>query len=764
MDMDAPAMRIPLTRRELLQSLGALIIVAPAAAVASAAAAPATDLAAGAARPPLHPSELDSWLAIGKDGRVTAFFGKPDVGQGVDTAIAQIVAEELDVSLASVDMIMADTALTCDQGGVSGSTGIQRGAISLRNAAAEARAVLLARASTRLAMPIERLRVNAGIVSVTDTPTLRVAYGELVTGYFHHPLEWNGKYGNALVASGNARPKPADQYQLVGTSAQRRDITAKVFGRFEYVADIRRPNMLFGRVIRPTTAGARPLSVDESSVARIRGAKVVRKADFIGVVAGNEWDAIRAARSLKVNWSDVREPFVPSTAIHDYLRTAKPARREIERSVGDVGAAFTRGGQLVEAQYQWPFQSHASMAPACAVAEVTAAGATIWHSSQKPHATSAAIAKLLDLPTEKVRSVFTTGPGSYGRNDAGDAAADAAVMSLLTGRPVRVQGARSDGHGWDPKGAASIHMVRAMLGADGRLAAHQFMSKGFSRMDVNTAESQPNDVLAGMLLGFNNPPVHTFGIPGDAYEIPNREAGWETVDSMLSNASPLRTSHLRDPLGPQLYFAAESFIDECALAAGADPVEFRLRHLRDPRHIAVINAAVQRAQWEPGPPGYRRRTRGKLMTGRGFAYAQRGDTLVAMVVDVEMERSTGRVWPRRFVVAHDCGLIVNPQGLRLCIEGNIVQSTSRALFEEVSFDQRNVTSVDWASYPILDVLDAPESIDIVLINHPDSPPAGAGEPATRPTAAAIANAIFDATGVRIRTAPFTPARIRAALA
>jgi len=753
----APTTGGALSRRLLLQSLGALVVTAQRNAVG--AAMPADEI-----KPPLLPNELDSWVAIGKDGRVTAYFGKPDVGQGVETAIAQIVADELDVPWAAVDVVMADTALTCNQGGASGSTAIQRGAITLRNAAAEARALLLQQAAQRWSVPPERLSVAAGVVSAIDDPRLRAGYGELVSGYFHHQLDWNGEYGNTLVAKGTAKPKAPEQYKWVGTSVPRRDVPGKIFGQFQYIADFKRPNMLYGRVIRPSIAGAKPLSVDEKGIAHIAGARVVRQRDFIGVVAQSEWDAIQAAQALRVHWSEVAAPFVPHTALYEHLRGAQPAKRQLDQNIGDVEAVFARGGRHVEAEYEWPFQGHASLAPACAVAEVTADGITVWHSSQKTHATSEGIAKMHGLPVEKVRSVNIAGPGSYGRNDAGDAAADAVVMARLTGRPVRVQGPRSDGHGWDPKASPSIHKVRAAIGADGRLTAYQFMSRGFSRLDVNTAERDPQDMLAGMLLGFDSAPVYTWNSPEDIYDIANRQLGWETVPSMLRGPSPLRTSNLRYPLGPQLHFASESFMDECALAAGADPIEFRLRHLRDPRIIAAAQAAAEAARWTAGPPGARRGPWGGVMRGRGFALTVRNDTVVAMIVEVEVQPERGRVWPRRFVVAHDCGLIVNPQGLKLCIEANVVQSTSRALFEEVKFDPRNVTSVDWMSYPILDIADAPESVDIVLLSRPGTPPSGAGEPATGPTAAAIANAVFDATGVRLRRAPLSPANVKAALA
>lgn len=758
MNVHTPA----LSRRALLQSLGALIVTVPAVSAAGKALAQG---GAPVAKPALKPTELDSWVAIGKDGRITAFFGKPDVGQGVDTAITQIVAEELDVPIDHVDLVIGDTFLTCDQGGVSGSTGVQRGGVPLRNAAAEARAVLVGRAAEKLGVAPDKLQVDAGVVSVIGEPAKRVTYAQLVDGgFFNHQLEWNGQYGNNLVATGKAKPKSPDQYKLVGTSPQRREIPDKVFGKFQYIADFKRPNMLYGRAIRPTIAGAKPLAVDEASLAAIPGAKVVRKGDFIGVVANNEWDAVQAARALKVTWTEVKEPFVPHGNLYDHIRAAKPAKAQIDKTVGDVDAVFAKGGKLVEAEYEWPFQSHSSLAPACAVAEAGPDGVTVWHSSQKPHATSEGIAKIIGMPVDKVRSISMTGPGSYGRNDAGDAAADAVVMSLVTGRPVRVQGDRAEGHAWDPKGTASIHKVRGVIDKDGKLEAYQYISKGFSRMEVATSESQPNSMLAGMLLGFDNPAVHAFGTPEEAYDIPNRQMGWESIETLLPNASPLRTSHLRDPLGPQMHFASESFIDECALAAGADPVAFRLAHLKEPRHVAVVKAAAEKAAWKAGPPGARRGRNGEVMTGTGIAYTQRGDTLVATIAMVEVDPATGRVWPRRFVVAHDCGLIVNPRGLTQCIEGNVVHSSSRALLEEVKFNTRNVTSVDWVGYPILDIMDTPEAVDVVLINRPNLPAGGAGEPSSRPTAAAIANAIFDATGVRMRRVPFTRDSVKAALA
>ena len=757
----------PLSRRELLQSLGALVVIAPVAGAAQGALAEAASTTT-TGRPPLKPTELDSWVAIGKDGRVTAFFGKPDVGQGVDVAMAQIVGEELDVPADHVEVVFGDTAFTVDQGGVSGSTGVQRGGITLRNAAAEARRVLVEQAAAKLAVPPDQLQVDAGVISVVGQPKRRVTYAELVGGgYFHRQLEWNGQYGNNLVATGKAKPKKPSEYKVVGQSPERRDVAGKVFGDTIYVADLHRPGMLYARMIRPEIAGAKPVSVDEASIAHLPGAKVVRKDDLIAVVSDHEWDTVQAARALKVTWSQTPGAFTPSVDVFDHIRKAPSAKHQIEKTVGDAAGALANpsGGKLVEAEYEWPFQSHSSLAPACAVAEFDADGnLTIWGASQKPHATVSGLSQLLGMPPEKIRAITMNGPGSYGRNDAGDAGGDAAVLAKLTGRPVRVQGARSEGHGWDPKGTASIHKIRGLIGDDGKLAAYEYMSKGFSRTEVGPSEGDANAMLAGQLLGFKNPPVYTFGAPEEAYEIPNRTMGWDAIPAFLDTASPLRTSHLRDPLGPQMHFASEGFIDECALAAGADPVEFRLRHLTRPRDTAAIKAAAEKANWKPGPPGARREVRDGMMVGRGIAYVHRGETIVVTVVEVEVDPSTGRVWPRHFVVAHDCGLIINPRNLTHCIECNIVHSTSRALLEEVKFDDRNVTTVDWLSYPILDITDAPESVEVVLLDHPDIAPSGAGEPSTRPTAAAIGNAIFDATGVRLRRAPFTRDRVKAALA
>ena len=743
------------SRREFLRGAGALVVMAsaPAGALAQAAATPLKTM---------DPASIDAWLAVGPDGRVTAFFGKPDVGQGVEVAIAQIVAEELDLPVERVHVQLADTRLTPDQGGVSGSTGVQMGGATLRNIAAEARRLLVERAADELKAPAEQLTVHDGVI--TAPGGAKRSYAQLVKGAFDAKLDWNGRYGNGLTAKGKAKPKSPKDYKVVGTSPKRRDIPAKVFGKFEYSADVRVPGMLHGRSVRPTVAGAKVVSIDEASIAGIKGARVVRKGDFVGVVAPREWDAIQAAQKLKVTWSDARPPFFASDALFDHIRNTAPEKSQVVTETSGIAEAMANGGTQISAEYEWPFQSHASMGPACAVADVRPDSVTLWNPSQKTHATASGVAKLLGRPVEQVHSIYVQGPGSYGRNDAGDACADAALMSLLAGAPVRAQGMRADGHGWDPKGAASVHTVKASISDGGMIVGHDYASKGFTRMEVNTIESEAHDLLAGLQTGFVNPAPPGFGAPEDAYTFPARRVSWETIPALLKGPSPLRTSHLRDPLGPQMHFASESFIDECALAAGKDPVAFRLSHLTEPRHRAVIEAAAKAANWKAGPPGARRSGSGQTATGMGFAYSPRGETVVAMACEVEVDKATGRIWPRRFWVAHDCGLIVNPGTLKSVIEGNIVHGASRVLFEEVTFDANNVTSLDWVRYPILDMADAPESVDIVLIDRPELPSSGAGEPSTRPVAAAIANAVFDATGVRMRRAPFTRARMKAGLA
>lgn len=751
-----------LTRRDFLKAGGALVVSCGAAGTFAAAMGESAQSVGG--KPVLLPDQLDSWIAVLPDGRVTAYFGKMDMGQGVDVVIAQIVAEELDVAFEKVSVVMGDTATSCNQGGASGSTGTQLGGMALRQAAAEARLVLLELASKRLGVPVEQLVVANGVIKDPRYGMVSVSYGELIGGrHFHHRIEWNKRYGNPLALKARAKPKDPSLHKVVGQSYPQKIVADKVYGSVQYITEVKVEGMLHARVVRPPNAGCTPVAVDEGSIRNIPGAHVVREKDYIAVVAEREWDAVRAAESLKVKWSAECAPFPPMEKLHQHIREAKPNGKGTPVNRGNVDDAFKTAQRIVQAEYEWPLQSHASMGPACAIADVKNGEARLWTGSQKPHFGRNGVAKITGLPEDKVRATWVMGPGSYGRNDAGDAAHDAALLSKLTGRPVRVQYMRHEGTGWDPKGPAGIFQGKAGLDGSGNVVAYEFYGRGFTRQEMATNESDPKDTLAGHLIGWKPKGTIIFQHPAEVYGFENKRCWWETIPALLERGSPLRVSHFRDPLGPELHFASESFIDEVALAAGADPVAFRLRYLaHDARHSAVVKAVAEKARWQARPNP--NRGKGDVMVGRGVSYTERNGTVVAMIAEVEVDRRSGRVWAKKFTVAHDCGQIINPGGLKLTIEGNVVHALSRTLFEEVRFTENNVASIDWATYPILELADAPESIDIVLINRPEMAPQGAGEPSHRTVPAAVANAIFDATGVRVRKVPITPERMKAALA
>jgi len=750
------------TRRSMLLGSGALVVSIGAAVSLDTLLSMRQAFAQGT-RPPLTPDQLSSYIAVNADGTVSAYFGKMDMGHGLGVAIGQIVADELDVPFKSVKVVMADTAVTVNQGGASGSTGIQMGGKQLRMAAAEARRTLVEMAAGLLSVPADKLTVTDGMVSASDDKSKRISYAQMIGGkYFNIQLDWNKQYGNTLYAPGKAQPKKPSEHKIVGQPIKREDVAPKVFAQENFVTDITVPGMVHGRVLRPAVAGAVPTKVDESSIKDIPGAKVVWDKGFLGVVADKEWDAIQAAQKLKVKWSQVDAPFPEQSSLYDHIRKASVRKRSVDKENGNVDDAFKNAAKVIEAEYEWPFQSHASMGPACALVEIKDGQVTCWSGTQKSHFVQEGLALTLDVPLDKVHVIWAMGPGSYGRNDADDCAMDAAVLTKAVGKPVRLQYMREQGTGWDPKGPASIHKARAAIDTAGKVTAYEFTSKGFSRVDVNTNGGKPYDTLSGQTLGVALKSGDGFGVPAESYAFDNKRLAWETIPPLLDRSSPLRTSHLRDPVGPQIHFASESFIDEVAAAVNADPIEFRLRHIKEPRDVAVIKAAAEAAKWETRASP-RRDQSGSKVSGRGIAYAQRNGTRVAIVAEVDIDRSTGKIWARKFTVAHDCGQIINPDGLVKCIEGNIVQGVSRTLWEEVTFDRKAVTSVDWITYPILDITETPGEVNVVLINHPDIAPSGAGEPSIRPVAAAIANAIFDATGVRIRRVPFSPDRVKSAL-
>ena len=768
------------TRRDFLSAAGALVVSVaggglPIQALAQSAGASGATANAGASmgttlatisalKPALKADELDSWVAIQPDGSVVAYYGKVDLGQSLDVAIAQIVAEELDVSYGKVKIVMGNTATSLNQGGASSALGIQGGAKPLRNAAAEARRILLNLASEKLNVPVAQLSIKDGEVSAKANPALKVTYAELIGGkFFNSKVEWNKQIGNPLDVKGLAKPKSPADYKVVGQSLPRNDVAWKVFGTGGNIADVKVPGMLHARVIRTPVAGGLAEKVDESSIKHIKGAKVVREKNFLAVVAPREWDAVQAARALKVTWSASPKPFPEFDKLHDHIKKAPTKKRSEDIKNGDVNAALQSGLKVVEAEYLWPFQSHASMGPASAIADVKADKITIWTGSQKPHYARDGVAALLNVPVDTVEAIWVQGPGSYGRNDAGDAVLDAAMISKMMGQPVRVQGMRHDGTAWDPKAPASVHRARAAIDANGKVVAYDFTTRAFSRATIDSNESDPRDSLVGMELGLPPKGGITFGTPEESYAFDNKMLAWEVIPDLIASASPMRTSHMRDPVGLQIQFASEQFIDELAYATGEDPIAFRIKYAKAPRDIAALKAVAEKSGWQPRG-NVKRDFSGNLLTGRGIAYAQRAGTIVAVVAEIEVNRQTGRIWGRKFTVAHDCGLIVNPQGLRYTIEGGLVQALSRTLYEEVQFTPDQVKSVDWNTYPILDIKDTPEVIDIVLINRPEAPPTGAGEATCRVLPAAVANAFFDATGVRMRQAPLNPARVKSVLA
>jgi nicotinate dehydrogenase subunit B len=753
-----------LSRRAFLKSTGGALVVSvgmPVALDLFLATKPAA-AATLATRPALAPAQLSSYIAVNADGSINAYFGKMDMGQGLFVSIGQMVAEELDVPFNKVKVVMGDTATSVNQGGASGSTGIQLGGKQMRMAAAEARRVLVDMAAEKLKLPADQLTVVDGVVQTKANPVKKASYAELIGGrYFNVELEWNKQTGNALYAPGKAQPKNPSEHKIVGQPIHRADIAPKVYAQENFSTDVKVKGMLHARMIRPPVAGATPTKVDDSSIKKIKGAKVVQDGAFLAVVAPREWDAVRAMRELKVEWSSPAPAFPDVAQLYDHIRKAPVRKRTDEKNVGNVDEVFKSAAKVIEAEYEWPFQSHASMGPACALVEIKDGKLTCWTGSQKPHFVRDGIAATLGMPADNVRAVWVPGPGSYGRNDADDAAMDAAVLANMTGKPVRVQYMRDQGTGWDPKGPASIHRARAAIDADGKVIGYEFVSRGFSRVDVDTQGSKPEDTLAGHFRGVPLTVKDGFGAPAESYDFANKRLAWETIAPLQERGSPLRSSHLRDPVGPQIHFASESFMDEIASALGEDALAFRLKYVKDKRDADALKAAADKAGWQSRPSPDKSQADKAVAKGRGIAYAQRGGTVVAVVAEVEVDRTSGKIWARKFTVAHDCGQIINPDGLKHTIEGNIVQGTSRTLWEEVKFDTKKVTSVDWESYPILDITESPETVDVVLINRPEIAPSGAGEPSIRSVAAAVANAIFDATGVRIRRVPFSPDRVKA---
>ena len=749
-----------LPRREFLKGTGALIVSFRFFAPPLTALRMAEPASAAGALP--DATSLDSWLTVAPDGTVTVFTSKVELGTGVETALAQIVAEELDVSFQRVKMDSGDTTKTIDQAVTAGSRTLERGGPQLRQAAAAARQKLLQLASAHLATTVEKLAVEDGVVRVVGDTAKSVPYGALIGG---------GRFDVRITATGTGwdmkvapevRAKDPKEYKVVGTSVARVDLPAKFTGEFVYTQDIHIPGMLHGRAVRPPVVNSKPSSVDEGSVKQIPGiVKVVHEGGFVGVVADTEWSAIQAARTLKVTWSSPAAKLPAGLdEVYDYLKKTKSFRDQVVVNRGDPASALSTAARTFEATYRWPFQLHGMMGPSCAVADVRTDKATIWAGSQGPFKTRQRIATLLGFPEANVRVLYREGSGSYGRLESDDAAEDAALLSRAVAKPVRVQWMREDEHAWEPKGPAQLTTVQAGVDAQGKVMAWHFEDRSFP-----WTEAMGNPLLASRQIGLKgNSEGFMNGTDGGGqlYTFAHQSVVAACIPWVQPDSTPLRTSNLRGPGDLARAFASETFMDEIASALVVDPVQFRLRYLaEDGRPAAVLRAAAKQAGWQERPspaPVVKEST----ASGRGVALGDRHNTLVAVVAEIEVDKRSGKVRVKKVTVAHDCGLIVNPDGLKNQIEGNIIQGVSRALMEEVRFDSSGIKSLDWASYPVITFQDVPE-IDIVLINRPDMVPLGGGEPSIGPVPAAIANAVFDAVGVRLRQVPLSPHRVVRAL-
>ena len=568
--------------------------------------------------------------------------------------------------------------------------------------------------------------------------------------------------------------------KIVGQSPRRDDIPPKVDGSLRWAVDVKLPGMVHARNVKPPFAGATLVSIDEASVKAVPGlVRVVSKGNYVAVVCEREEHAIQAARQLKVEWKKpATAPFPTSENLFDYMRSTTPTSMGMPTVAGNLDAAMASSAKQVEAEYEVPFQGHVAIGPAHAMADPSNGQMTIYSNDMKSYGLREGVARFLQMPRDRVRVVWMEGPQAYGRTAADDAGFEAAFLAKEIGRPVRVQWMRNEETAWDTKGPAFLVKMRGGLDAQGNLTAMEFEARAADHNHLGYNE--PDSVLIAQLTGQRKPmPARGGGaLPDELYFIPNRRFVAHVVGLPLVWETPLRTGNLRDPNGPQVAFASESFMDELAAAAGTDPIAFRLKLLtasttddsgfKRARSIAVVKAAAEKYGWDERPSPKRAAT-GDTLTGRGFAYAVRSQTVVAQIVEVEVNRRTGHVWVKRIVCAHDCGLVINPEGLRRTVEGGMLHSLSRALHEETRFDAEKVTSVDWVSYPTLTHADTPESIEVVIVNgdpnpnRADLPHYGAGETVCKPLIAAVANAIFDATGVRLRRVPFRDARVLAAL-
>ena len=721
------------SRRDILKGGGALFV--------SFALQPDwADAVPASAVKPVDVSLVESFLAIDATGAVTVYSGKVDLGTGVRTALAQMVADELDVPLTQVEVIQGDTDLTPDQGPTYGSLSIQNGGMQLRRAAATARQEILRRAAARLKVPPGEVWIRDG--QVMGPREQKLAFATLL-----------GQPPHSIKMDAAAPVKAPADFKLVGKPVPRFDIPGKIFGQFTYMQDFKAPGMLHGRVVRPAGMGAKLLGLDESSVANIAGVvKVVRLENFVGVVARTEWAAIRASRALAVTWSQWSE-LPDQDELWEHVRTTRIVKDDVTSNVGDSARALASAAQRLSATYDFAIHTHGSIGPSCAVARFDGGRLTCWSASQATHNLRKQLAAMLGIKDEDVHCIYIDGAGCYGRNGHEDAAADAALLAREVGAPVRVQWMRADEHGWDPKGPPTLLDMRAGLDATHKIEAWE-------------SELFIPDGMAGFvaLVGADHAGLNSLGklSPGGVINdlaIPYQVENVKTTAHRLES-TPFKPAWIRSPGRMQNSFANESFFDEIVAHVGADPLEMRLPYIQDARGREVLDRVARSSGWRQRPKSDRQAAKA---TGYGLAYIkyELTRTYVGVVCVAEANRETGEIRVGRIYVAHDCGQVINPDGLRNQIEGNVIQTVSRVLKEEVQFNRSAVTSLDWASYPILRFTEVPEVV-IDLIDRPNEVPWGAGEPTAALVPAAIGNAVFDAIGVRLRSVPFTPARVRRA--
>ena len=750
-----------ISRRKFVAGTGALVVGFSATSGIATRNSSAQVVAASLSPSFTKAPQLDSWIKISASGGVTVLTGKVEIGQGIKTALAQIAADELDVALDRVSIITADTEQTPDEGATTRSHSIIESGRALRSAAAQARTFLLAKAAERLRLPATELRVNDGVVS-SIAGNEKITYWSII----------GDKQFNQVVA-GTATAKDPAAYTYVGKSIARLDIPGKVTGAPSFVQDLRLPGLIHGRVLRPPIdrADAKLVSIDSRRTLAMPGVvKVVQSGSFVGVIAEREEQAIRALEALRQDCVWQLPTLPPQMKLKEQLREL-PAASRVVHNDGNVADALAKAYHTVEATYFVPFQSHGSIGPSCAVAQVVDGLLTVWTHSQNVFALRTDLAEALGKADREVRLIHMEGAGCFGQNGADDAPLDAAMLALaVPERPVRVQWMRGDEFAWEPKGPAMVISAKAAVDARGNITAWDY--EYWTGPHVSRYGRQGKSVAIG--AWYLERPAQPFSTQGnnatslgarvplvDAeafYDCPNKRA----VEHVTQLFSPLRTGELRGVGGLPHSFAIQSILDELAAKVAADPVEFRLRFIKDVRMRAVIEAATKRAGWTPGasPSG----------KGRGFSsiyYDFVGGARVtevaraAAVAEVDVDRASGRVEVKRVVAAFDVGQIINPDGVRNQMEGGIIQALSRSLMEEVTYADGRVTSVDWTRYPILGFLNLPE-IEIVLLDQPNELPGGVGEIQAPIIPGAIGNAIYDAIGVRVRDLPFTPAHLLAA--